>query len=640
MSHPHSGQGFQQPGHPPQANPSSSQPPLTQQQQQQLIQAKLRQQQHQKRDQKGHQRWEPALTVLLLHSTQRFYGNYSNIARCVADKYNTANRPCPYYVCPQACRYQLRLLLFQYKKRVEEQHNRIKDEAAKKAKAKELAEKVTNSEDGKTEPGSETESTTSQPKPAETPIKTEPGVHKDAPSEETQSEDASQTTASQKDSDAGVTVTDVAKNAQPSVPPKEKQVMKDKKTEEISPINMPDPTKDEIDVLSREYTRVFVRILQDKITEIETKLMSYRTDKLQLQGTPTGPQRDQRVRELIMKYKAQSPEFKKNFQRYEEQQRKMENHKLDPSMPLLADGSSVPTYRPGEPMQRGPMDGQGMHPGQAGQMRPPKRKPEEVKIDPKKRQRRPNPKKKRRDDSEEEEDMQHEDIQAVEQYVKQHAEMGHGRSARRARRHNYHEDDEEPSDADQIVEEQPMLPPPVRTSAIPPPAAVPVSQDEVGKAVLPPPRPDGVNPDDVRELLEKPEFFRLVTKHLVDILSKEDEFDIFAKPVPKSVAPKYDVYVKRRMDISAIKKNLSTGKIKTFEEFQVDVEQIFYNAKLFNQEGDQIYSYAENLQKKYWDHSEETLLKLMRCNLPGMKELIAANDHLRAFVSEWTASRG
>ena len=44
----------------------------------------------------------------------------------------------------------------QYKKRVEEQHNRIKDEAAKKAKAKELAEKVTNSEDGKTEPGSET----------------------------------------------------------------------------------------------------------------------------------------------------------------------------------------------------------------------------------------------------------------------------------------------------------------------------------------------------------------------------------------------------------------------------------------------------------------------------------------------------
>lgn len=66
------------------------------------------------------------------------------------------------------------------------------------------------------------------------------------------------------------------------------------------------------------------------------------------------------------------------------------------------------------------------------------------------------------------------------------------------------------------------------------------------------------------------------------------------------------------MDLSTIKSNVQNGVYKTLDAFAVDIQQIWTNCKLYNQQGSPIYIQAEKLERK-----SKKLIKKLKSKFAG-----------------------
>ncbi|XP_021509038.2 bromodomain-containing protein 8-like, partial [Meriones unguiculatus] len=72
----------------------------------------------------------------------------------------------------------------------------------------------------------------------------------------------------------------------------------------------------------------------------------------------------------------------------------------------------------------------------------------------------------------------------------------------------------------------------------------------------------------------------------------------FLKPVSEKQAPGYKDVVKRPMDLTTLKRNLSKGRIRTMAEFQRDLMLMFQNAVMYNDSDHHIYHMAVEMQRE------------------------------------------
>jgi hypothetical protein len=73
----------------------------------------------------------------------------------------------------------------------------------------------------------------------------------------------------------------------------------------------------------------------------------------------------------------------------------------------------------------------------------------------------------------------------------------------------------------------------------------------------------------------------------------------FREPVPwKELGlTDYPEIIKKPMDLRSVRKNLSKGKYKKFEDFFRDIQLIWDNCKTYNIQGSEIYKMAEHMEK-------------------------------------------
>ncbi|XP_045039795.1 bromodomain-containing protein 8 [Desmodus rotundus] len=72
----------------------------------------------------------------------------------------------------------------------------------------------------------------------------------------------------------------------------------------------------------------------------------------------------------------------------------------------------------------------------------------------------------------------------------------------------------------------------------------------------------------------------------------------FLKPVSERQAPGYKDVVKRPMDLTTLKRNLSKGRICTMAQFQRDLMLMFQNAVMYNDSDHHVYHMAVEMQRE------------------------------------------
>ncbi|XP_042840629.1 bromodomain-containing protein 8 isoform X2 [Panthera tigris] len=72
----------------------------------------------------------------------------------------------------------------------------------------------------------------------------------------------------------------------------------------------------------------------------------------------------------------------------------------------------------------------------------------------------------------------------------------------------------------------------------------------------------------------------------------------FLKPVSERQAPGYKDVVKRPMDLTSLKRNLSKGRIRTMAQFQRDLMLMFQNAVMYNDSDHHVYHMAVEMQRE------------------------------------------
>ncbi|NP_001345231.1 uncharacterized protein LOC271508 isoform 3 [Mus musculus] len=96
------------------------------------------------------------------------------------------------------------------------------------------------------------------------------------------------------------------------------------------------------------------------------------------------------------------------------------------------------------------------------------------------------------------------------------------------------------------------------------------------------------------------EGIRVQEAPLVNILYSSSQLfsSPFLKPVSEKQAPGYKDVVKRPMDLTTLKRNLSKGRIHTMAEFQRDLMLMFQNAVMYNDSDHHIYHMAVEMQRE------------------------------------------
>ena len=86
---------------------------------------------------------------------------------------------------------------------------------------------------------------------------------------------------------------------------------------------------------------------------------------------------------------------------------------------------------------------------------------------------------------------------------------------------------------------------------------------------------------------------------LMELMEKEEDCQQFMTPVPWEEwgLLEYPKIVKKPMDMGSVKVNLSQTEYTSIEAVLDDINLIWQNCKLFNQQGSEIYLQAENMEK-------------------------------------------
>ncbi|TRY90116.1 hypothetical protein DNTS_031606, partial [Danionella cerebrum] len=82
---------------------------------------------------------------------------------------------------------------------------------------------------------------------------------------------------------------------------------------------------------------------------------------------------------------------------------------------------------------------------------------------------------------------------------------------------------------------------------------------------------------------------------------------VFLQPVSDDIAPGYHSIVHRPMDLSAIKKNIESGQIRSTAEFQRDIMLMFQNAVMYNSSDHDVYHMALEMQRDVLEQIQQFL---------------------------------
>ncbi|KAL2088619.1 hypothetical protein ACEWY4_015518 [Coilia grayii] len=82
---------------------------------------------------------------------------------------------------------------------------------------------------------------------------------------------------------------------------------------------------------------------------------------------------------------------------------------------------------------------------------------------------------------------------------------------------------------------------------------------------------------------------------------------VFLQPVSDDIAPGYHSIVYRPMDLSAIKKNIEMGVIRTTAEFQRDIMLMFQNAIMYNSSDHDVFHMALEMQRDVLEQVQQFL---------------------------------
>ncbi|XP_055923765.1 bromodomain adjacent to zinc finger domain protein 1A [Eupeodes corollae] len=88
----------------------------------------------------------------------------------------------------------------------------------------------------------------------------------------------------------------------------------------------------------------------------------------------------------------------------------------------------------------------------------------------------------------------------------------------------------------------------------------------------------------------------LLYELLNDIMKNENSWP-FLRPVTHSEVPDYHTIIKEPMDFAKVKSKLNMGKYTINEELLKDIELVFKNCDIYNQEGNEIYEAGSALEK-------------------------------------------
>jgi len=102
---------------------------------------------------------------------------------------------------------------------------------------------------------------------------------------------------------------------------------------------------------------------------------------------------------------------------------------------------------------------------------------------------------------------------------------------------------------------------------------------------------------------ETSSFIEHANKLLTEVENLKDEEDdhplseFFIELPSRKLYPDYYQLIQKPVSINSIRKNLKSGKIKTFKDFKENIIRIFTNAKFYNEEGSMVYEDAAALEK-------------------------------------------
>ncbi|XP_071255489.1 bromodomain-containing protein 8-like isoform X2 [Salvelinus alpinus] len=82
---------------------------------------------------------------------------------------------------------------------------------------------------------------------------------------------------------------------------------------------------------------------------------------------------------------------------------------------------------------------------------------------------------------------------------------------------------------------------------------------------------------------------------------------VFLQSVSDDIAPGYHSIVHRPMDLSAIKKSIEAGQIRTTAEFQRDIMLMFQNAVMYNSSDHDVFHMALEMQRDVLEHVQQFL---------------------------------
>ncbi|KAK6298158.1 hypothetical protein J4Q44_G00312130 [Coregonus suidteri] len=82
---------------------------------------------------------------------------------------------------------------------------------------------------------------------------------------------------------------------------------------------------------------------------------------------------------------------------------------------------------------------------------------------------------------------------------------------------------------------------------------------------------------------------------------------VFLQSVSEDIAPGYHSIVHRPMDLSAIKKSIEAGQIRTTAEFQRDIMLMFQNAVMYNSSDHDVFHMALEMQRDVLEHVQQFL---------------------------------
>lgn len=117
----------------------------------------------------------------------------------------------------------------------------------------------------------------------------------------------------------------------------------------------------------------------------------------------------------------------------------------------------------------------------------------------------------------------------------------------------------------------------------------------------------GVTPETPGPPSKADKKFLAIAMPLIDNLSAYKYATTFSTPVPEASEPEYYEVIYQPRDLKTIKTMCKEGKISNLQELEREIQLMFANAIMYNEEGSEVYNWAKGMQAE-----SENIIALFR----------------------------